>query len=346
MSDSIKGELTKDVRFYFSVTAIPVGIILNGVALSVFVTKKLNNKNIFGYLYSWLCVTNIICLTNELIFSLFGHFDVEAFSVSDFTCRTVFGWVKYVTHIPSFIMILVAFYLYVTICHPNKKEYIHKKKLIMILITILFVTIIDCFYFIYSKVEIERNTIQIGLNETIEEIVYDCSVNMIIDLGADVVHMFMRSVIPFIFIMILNYLTIRGVMKAKKAIKVKTQEQNGKKSAGSKDKFANSIIGMNFIFIGIYTPWAILYMTFHLNHTFHLFPALIESAGFDVSLGLFECFAYLNNMAPFVLSLIFNTVFRNQFMHMYGINNILYGKLSKNGSVMSKILNTNISTIG
>ena len=347
MSDSNKGQLATDIRFYFAVSAVPVGIVLNGVAFTVFVSKKLNNKNIFGYLYSWLCILNTICLTNELTFALLGFFNVNAFSISDSTCRTVYGWVKYVTHVPSFQMILIAFYLYVSICHPSKKEYVHKKKLLMILITMLFVTIIDCFFIIYSKEEIERNVIQIGLNETRVEIIYDCKANIMVDFTADMIHMAMRSLLPFICIMILNFLTIRGVMKAKKALKVKVKEQGGKKSGGSKDKFANSVIGMNFIFIGIYTPWAICFVLYHLNDTFFIFPHLIESEEFEISMALFECIAYLNNMAPFFLSLAFNSIFRSQFFEIFGINKLINTELSKRGSIIStRFLNSKLSTLG
>ena len=114
MSDSNKGQLAIDIRFYFAVSAVPVGIFLNAVSLSVFITKRLNNKNIFGIMYAWLCGLNFVCLTNEMIFALYGHFNINAFSVSDSTCKTVYGWVKFVTHVPSFQMILIAFYLYVS----------------------------------------------------------------------------------------------------------------------------------------------------------------------------------------------------------------------------------------
>jgi hypothetical protein len=341
MSDTYKTRLESEIDFYFSITLQPIGCLFNIIALIVFSNKKLNNKNIFGFLYAWLCVFNIICLSNSFIFSILNFFNIEAFSNSDLNCKFIFGWVKYVTHVPSFQMVLVAFYLYVCTCHPSKKEFLDKMKYTIIFITIGLVTLVDCYYTIYykGKIEEEEQTNIVEVETANQTTRFDCITSILItDFIADMIHIIMRAIVPFLLILILNILTIFGIVKNKTGLSSARSTKNRSKS-NQRNRFSKSILGMNFIFIGIYTPWTICFIIFHLNHNFLMFPYIKDSIEFQILLSIFECIAFLNNITPFFLSLAFNSLFRMRLQEMLRYHALHENECNFNSTHLSTLSN-------
>ena len=125
----------------------------------------------------------------------------------------------------------------------------------------------------------------------------------------------MRSIIPFTLILLLNMLTIFGIDKTKsRASTIRLAKSRSK--SNQRNRFSKSILGMNFIFLGIYTPWTICFIVFHLNHNFSMFPQIKYSSVFQTLLSVFEHLAYFNNITPFFLSFAFNSLFRNILKEM------------------------------
>ena len=121
----------------------------------------------------------------------------------------------------------------------------------------------------------------------------------------------MRDFIPFILIFFLNYLSIKGFLKSK---------SNSNQRINKKDnQFFRSIIGSNLIFLTIYFPWAIVFILYHIHHSFDIFDELIETNQFEVIKRLFECFAYLNNMTCFFLNMFLNSRFLSEFLFLFKI---------------------------
>ncbi len=52
------------IRFYFAITVLPIGIIFSTIAFNIFIKARLNRNSIFGYLHAWLCVFDILSLSN------------------------------------------------------------------------------------------------------------------------------------------------------------------------------------------------------------------------------------------------------------------------------------------
>lgn len=55
---------------YFEASVSPIGILSNIIALLIFIRPKLNQKTNTGYLYSILCVLNLITLLLRIFFNL------------------------------------------------------------------------------------------------------------------------------------------------------------------------------------------------------------------------------------------------------------------------------------
>ena len=306
----------KEIRFYFSVIVIPIGIALNSISFIIFIRKRLNHKSIFGYLYAWQCIFDIISLLNELIFTIFEYKDIEVIAHSRFTCKTLYGWVKYVTHLPSFQMILIALYFYVSIAYHKERMLFHKYKLYIVLFMIVFVTLINCVFIIYEKEimeEIEISYFNETINKTLVgyQIKYECKTEFILDFSLDWINLAMRDFIPFITIFLLNFLAIRFLFKSKTNVNSKIRKKEF--------SFIISIFVANFIFLGIYLPWSIVFVIYHVNHSFYFFPSLIQSHLFEITATIFGSLAYLNNMTCFFTNIKFNYLFYEEFFQLLGI---------------------------
>ena len=306
----------KEIRFYFSVIVIPIGIALNSISFIIFIRKRLNHKSIFGYLYAWQCIFDIISLLNELIFTIFEYKDIEVIAHSRFTCKTLYGWVKYVTHLPSFQMILIALYFYVSIAYHKERMLFHKYKLYIVLFMIVFVTLINCVFIIYEKEimeEIEISYFNETINKTLVgyQIKYECKTEFILDFSLDWINLAMRDFIPFITIFLLNFLAIRFLFKSKTNVNSKIRKKEF--------SFIMSIFVANFIFLGIYLPWSIVFVIYHVNHSFYFFPSLIQSHLFEITATIFGSLAYLNNMTCFFTNIKFNYLFYEEFFQLLGI---------------------------
>jgi hypothetical protein len=318
-----------EIRFYFSVIVIPLGISLNCISLIIFIRRRLNHNGIFGYLYAWLCIFDIISLLNELIFAIFEYINIEVVAHSKFTCKTLYGWIKYVTHLPSFQMIIIALYFYVSIAYHNQRVLFHKYKLHIILFMILIVTLINCVFIIYEKEIMEEIEIR-NFNETINrtiieyEIKYECKTEFILDFSLDWINLAMRDFIPFIVIFVLNFLAIRFLFRSKTNLNSKIRKKEF--------SFILSIFVANFIFLAIYLPWSIVFVIYHVNHSFYIFPDLINSNLFEITAALFGSLAYLNNMTCFFTNIKFNYLFYEEFFQLLGIKKSVFPTINGQNS--------------
>jgi hypothetical protein len=309
-------QVMKEIRFYFSVIVIPFGIALNSISFIIFIRKRLNHKSIFGYLYAWQCIFDIISLLNEVIFAIFEYKDIEVIAHSQLTCKTLYGWIKYITHLPSFQMILIALYFYISIAYNKQRILFHKYKLYIVFFMILIVTLVNCIFIIYEKKVMEVFEIRY-FNETTNQTLieyetkYECKTEFILDFSLDWINLAMRDFIPFIMIFLLNFLAIRFLFKSKTSVNSKIRKKEF--------SFVLSIFVANFIFLAIYLPWSIVFVIYHVNHSFYIFPDLIHSSLFEITATLFGSLAYLNNMMCFFTNIKFNYLFYEEFFQLLGI---------------------------
>lgn len=302
------------IRFYFATTVLPIGIIFSTIAFSIFIKARLNRNSIFGYLHAWLCVFDILSLSNEIIFATLAYLNIDAITYSTVTCKIIYGWVKYVNHLPSFQSVIIALYLYITICHQKRRDLIHKYKLFFILAMIGFVTFVDAFYSVYNKnkaiVEYQITNRSFLLRESIQSYSSNesyCEAPFLTDFFLDMTNVVMRDFIPFMLIFSFNFLSIKGFIRSRTT-------SCGIRRKRKENQFLYSIISSNFIFLGIYLPWAIVFILYHINDSFTLFPDLINSDLFEITTTVFECLAYLNNMTCFFLNITFNSHFIHEFL--------------------------------
>ena len=298
------------IRFYFAILIIPLGVLLNFLAILVFIRRKLNKNSIFGFLNTWLCGFNLIDLLNEFIFSILSYNEIDPITYSSFTCRFLYGLIKYVNHLPSVHMIIMAFYLYITICHPTKKDFFGKHKFTIIIANLTLITIIDCIFIVYDRQMTEMESIN---SSNISYSIFECKTKQSLDFFIDWLDLSIRAFIPFCLILFLNILSIKKFSQNKMLKKSKSH-------TNKKVNFTNAIFLTNFMFLIIYLPWSIFFIIYHLNHSFQIAKNVSDSKSFEIGFVIFQSIAYLNNMDSFLINYSFNSIFREELLTLFHLN--------------------------
>ncbi len=118
MEQNVNSDVPNTIKFYFSVCVFPIGILLNAISIQ-FLKNTLNKSTNMGLLYGCLSCLNVIALVNVLIFNTLDFYEYD-YESNQFTCKLVNVWTKVVLQLPSFQQVIIAFYLWLSICHPNK----------------------------------------------------------------------------------------------------------------------------------------------------------------------------------------------------------------------------------
>jgi hypothetical protein len=291
------------VKFYFTVSIMPIGILFNVLSLLVFTNERFHKNTSIGVLYIMLSIFNIIALTTETIFASLDHVEFDFLTTSLFSCRFFVMWRMLVFHMPSFIQVLISLSVYLKIQFPSKKIFSKTSFVISLnLLVILFVFLMNIGYLFFY---IEEKIVPLSeANETNQTTIErSCTTDRITDFAMDFVNLSMRDLFPFVLILILNILSIRLLVNSKRNSNIK----NLKKEY----QFGRSIIAMNMLFLIIYTPWSILFVIYHINHYKSSLNITTELAYLRIIVNIFDCVGYLNNISIFFINIIFNMVFRS-----------------------------------
>lgn len=306
------------VKFYFTVSIMPFGILLNVISLIIFSNERFHKNNSLGLLYIALCSFNIIALGTETIFASLDQAEIDVTSKSLFSCRLFSFWRMSVFHVPSFMQVLISLSVLLKIKFPNKKVLTENRFiLLLIAFVVLFVFVTNSVYFsffieqdvFYDVISI-NNSNQTSQNVTTVE--NFCTTDRITDFAMDFVNLFMRDLLPFILIFILNIFSIRLLVFSKKNAHVKSLKHEF--------QFGRSIIAANILFLIIYSPWSILFVIFHIQHYTNLLHFTNELGYLKIIVNIFDCVGYLNNISTFFINFIFNLAFRSIFLNKIGLS--------------------------
>jgi len=303
------------VKFYFTVSIMPFGILLNIISLIIFSNERFHKNNSLGLLYIFLCSFNIIALTTETIFASLDQAEIDVTSKSLFTCRVFSFWRMCVFHIPSFMQCLISLSVLLKIKFPNKKVLTENRFiLLLIVLVVLFVFVMNSTYFFFFieqdffyKLIIDNNTNQ---TQNVSYVENYCTTDRVTDFAMDFVNLFMRDLLPFILIFILNIFSIRLLVFSKKNAHVKSLKHEF--------QFGRSIIAANILFLIIYSAWSVLFIIFNIQHFQNSLHFTNEMGYLKIIVNIFDCVGYLNNISTFFINFLFNVVFRSIFFDKIG----------------------------
>lgn len=124
------------IRIYFLFAVIPIGILGNFIALLIFTRPNLNKKTNTGFLYSILCVLNILTISDFLFISnpqRFLNYSVILYcNLKPFFQNTLLC-------LQSWFQILISFDRFIFVIFPVKSKIMAKKVYINIINQLLLV---------------------------------------------------------------------------------------------------------------------------------------------------------------------------------------------------------------
>ena len=316
----------KKLDFWFLVITIPLGILLNMISIYIYSRPNLNKTNM-GFFYFHLSIWNTLVLIYYLfVMDSKQIFPYDLTTSSNSACKIVTFIRRCLREVPCWIEALITLERYLTICYPNRKrfKFIKSKSnfLIIIFITILTLGLISVENFFYFLVQYQQT-----LNETmITSSSYKCESTKFIEIFSDMISILFRTIIPGILMSIFSLLLIKQVKHVKK-------QSN---SYSDKDRhFNTSILLMNLIFFILNVPVSVMYVIKNIYE--NLLNETTNSQKMVV-ISIFYVFSYhlanLHYSTMFFQFLLFNKLFKYEFMIVFGLNPLIT-KLDKIRSTSS-----------
>lgn len=299
-------QVAVDVQYFFSIVTMPIGILLNFFTIWIFSRKRFNKNTNNGFLYIILCLSNIIALLSQLIINIFEEFAKDPRNFNLYFCHFYNLFSAVALQTPSFAQIYISYDLYRSICKFKKKPLRKKNYIFFMVINILFLLAINSIYFtFFIKNNNFLNETSVNLNSTITNYsLSECMGTELTDLIADGIDVFLRGLIPFTIIFIINYSVTKQVFKTKNNIQQV-------KSLKKEYNFAITVIAINIVFLFIYLPWII---SFVLYHKIQIIDSRSDIRLYELILTISDCIAYLNNYSPFLINILFNNIFREELI--------------------------------
>ena len=292
--------LTSVFEYYFNIISTSIGIPTNLIAIIIF-ARLMRNKTNMGYLYIWQCTVDILVLL-LILFVARGTttFGLNVYNQNDFTCKCFNFLRRFILHASSWIAVLITFdrFTFVLYGHSNRFRFLKSKRnltgIILTMLTIITVADIPNLYFSINKSG-------------------SCKADFAAKFSADIISIFMRTYIPFGFMLIFNILMIRKIFKSKKLVVATQNSEFSRKET----HFTLAVIACDVYFLLINFPLSIFYIFYDIYYysgTFDVDPLLFNKYLFANA--VFSDFSFLVQTLPFFMYLTFNKLFRNEFLYV------------------------------
>lgn len=196
-------KLSNTLSYYFFMTIIPTGVILNVVSLYIFTRPRLNKTNM-GYLLSILSIWHNV----TLIFYVFVARPTTLFSYSINSCGFFTFLRRSIFNFSSWIQVLISIERYLNVYYSFKTA--TKRLINIVLICFFLLTLItNSTNLLYQQVKV-LSTNYTTIKTTVTE---SCTAAKEIMLTTEFIVMSMRIYIPLILMAILNILIIVKLLK-------------------------------------------------------------------------------------------------------------------------------------
>lgn len=302
--------LSNSVNFWFSTIMVPIGIILNIITILIFLVAKQRHLSI---LYIALGVYDIICLLNSTFTQLLPALNINISNYSDILlCRLLNVWRKTVAQSPSWVQVIITIDRFRSVVCPSSLQFFKSKmKLTLILISIFFILFMvntGIWWFYFAQVTVKKiifdGNSNTSINVTLKS--YVCTSSTLTATATDIINVLFRLCIPFVVMLVMNIILTRNLILSKK--KISTQNRSFKREYN----YTITVIGLNFLFCILNTPWAIWYILNRIELSGVGLQSPIAVASLNLLQSISFSIFYLNNSSSFFLNLIFNKLFRKQ----------------------------------
>lgn len=327
-------ELNKNIKIYFSTTIFSIGFVFNTMTILVFLRKGLyNNKTNMSLLYICLAIFDTLALFDSILFiQLFPAINLNIQQMSDFLCKFTKLWHRTTLQAPSWILCIISFDRYRTVClPPNKLAFMKSKRNILIIILsinlILFlINSLHWAFYIERKYTLTK-IFDVDLNKTINQSVLSSSAcnpsSPIVQALSDNINSVMRAYVPFIIIFILNILLVKQFIQSKRKMQHSKMNSNNSSTTENSSSmsrreiyFTFSVISLNILFLILYTPWTIFVTFKSIFNSVNPNPTPLTNYIILIVEQVVISIAFLMNTSSFVFNFFFNKLFIYEIMRI------------------------------
>ena len=287
--------------FYLSILSLSIGIPGNIISILIFSKPCLNNKTNTGFLYTFLCVFNLIAIlynvfviNSLLIFNYYIRFPLNSDALIENVILQMLSWFQ----------VLITFDRFIAVVYPIKGVRIMSKRWVLysIILGMLVVIIgLNSPYFIKESLYMFD---LYDMNETQRNILKCISVYI------EIIKVSMQVFVPYSIIMILDSITIIRLRRIKSNL---SERQSTESNSCSKSwRFTRNTILIDLIYLIVKLPSAI----FDFYFIYIIVNMLIENlpAIFNLIIQIFSHLPYIYSSFLFILFICFNKIFRAEFI--------------------------------
>lgn len=302
--------------YYANLTIVPIGLFCNLISFLIF-SKKSFRIGTMGYFFKIIAIMDSIVLINLFLNFFSQSLEKDIVLISDFYCKFFNLALRVSFQSSSWLNVLVTLDRLLSIKYHHKQFKFNKNKKILTLILLgallLIILINSPNLFMNLKVyDYENQTIVL------------CTSDLASNNYREIVHIIMRTALPFTIMLTANLNLIKAVKKSR--LKLKKE-----KSLKREYYFASSLIIMNSYFLANLIPLELSKILASIfSSQISIFSGIITIIYFVATY-----VSAFNHVFPFFINLKFNKIFYNEFRQtIYQLNNLfILGKSSKKRKV-------------
>ena len=293
------------IDFYLNIILIPLGFITNLLAIKIFSKKSLNVKTNMGCMHAILCLFNMFPLVNAiLIVHLLPYFKINLMNHSECMCKILNFWRRFAVECPSVQQVFITVMMLYSVKCPSKYLVIQKSKTIKRVVPIIILTLAAINVPSLFGFKLAQDPAKLNKNSTD----LDCFASDEFTIAITITTLLIRYFIPFVLIFIMNAFIIKYFRQTRILF------PNAIKQRGGRKNFLTSIIIVNTLYFILYSPMTILFLWIVINYLIGV-EALSQSL--LISYNLTISLSYINNLAPFFVHLVFNSLFKREFLAFF-----------------------------
>ncbi|RNA09625.1 G- coupled estrogen receptor 1-like [Brachionus plicatilis] len=290
--------MTKSIAFYIPVVVLPIGIVLNILEICIFQMKAFS-KTSMGFYFTINCSVNILTFISFMIFAISGAIGFPLSLFSDWGCRFNLYTLGCLYISSSWLNVIIVVDRVLFVIMGQKLQFLKKKKniLIMLLTGLALIMLINSpsFWFYVQVVNSDSSEVQL------------CTADSTISLVRDIVVISMRTIVPFILMLIMEVILILKVRESRNKI-------SKNRKMVKEFRFLITVVLTNIIFLILYTPnvgyiiWSNIYQNSSLSESI---TATASNFLFQV---ITSSLIQIYNSFDFLVQLACNNLFRKEVL--------------------------------
>ena len=288
-------QIAEIIIYYLYPVVALIGLLFNSLTFILFSRKRFKNT-IFWIYFRFLLIFDSLSMFLPVNKFLEQVFDIYIRIISSFLCKFRYFYIYSVYPVSGWTLAIVSIDRFLSISYPNR--FVIRKKVSFQIVACISIMSFNFIYYspnlFFKFIEIEEFD-----NETNQTDVYYRCRNPGIPL--DLMDLIGSTLIPFLIMILFTSFTLVSLFKMRK----NSLQMN---KTRSKDKrFAIVTITVNFVFLAFNIPYGI-----YQNFKEHFEPSDLKSLFASIC----SLMLYFNSSSQFILNILVNSIFRNEFMNI------------------------------